>query len=74
MFIGNYVKWLFSVFKKKGNTQRGTLNKIIYVIVQSAFLTNNKKRLVRCTVLNDHIWCGLRTPPASSHQIHPEFQ
>lgn len=41
----------FQRLKKKGDTQRDTLNKIIYVIVQSAFLTNNnKKRLVRCTV------------------------
>lgn len=47
-----YSLWRSGYFKviQKGNTQRDTLNKIIYVIVQSAFLTNKKKRLVRCTV------------------------
>lgn len=37
---------------KKATHKGGALNKIIYVIVQSTFLTNNnkKKRLVTCTV------------------------
>lgn len=39
----HYLKWPLSTIQK-GNTQRDTLNKIIYVIVQSAFLTNNNNK------------------------------
>lgn len=69
----NYVQLCFQCYKKATH-KGGALNKMIYVIVQSTFPTNNnKKRLVACTVFerSDLVRSEDST---SSHRAHPELQ